>query len=1477
MDFSNKILNSVSMNEPLEPIIKPHAPEVSKARELGMDSMDILKRSLGNNSIAYMFFDGYGSNKDAFEEDKAWDKEQAKTSLIGKIHPSLIDSLVDSSVSEAHLNAQMKEAEYDSAAQEYLDRIPWYKQFGYAGVAEATNIPIYVGAALAFPATTAAASATFLGSAVLSGTAGVTLEAIKDVVGKEDKTAIDYLGAFLIDGTIGGVLGKSYGTFDDMAANSLKRATGITKEVEEKIAKEATEEGRRKILSDAYQAKVNREMSDSMYDKLDAAVNQSKQGSVKKVWQAVRQDLAYATGKSPSDTMSEFSKKLFPDPTLQTNQGIDLNTERILLEDKMIASLLELQPNVRDFSELVTGSKGMLGIKPSGTVEDSFYSLIGQAQKLKGIFPDESLDVIVDRVIKEQGYKASAELKKVVKDGITKAEDISVKMHRSLKEHGNTQFQEGGIKEDRNYMHFVYDKEYIARLRNEGVSRQQMSNFFGNAIASHFAKKGEIPNIDFNNLGELFYEAVSNSAVGYNKTFSNVLDEIMTSKKVGDETKSLFERVKKEKDVVSGEEAGIAARERTGIDYGYEQKFQVDGGEVNLRLHDLISNNYWTSMTKYARRMAGTTVGQKHKWIRKIPRKSPEQVREDAAKTEEGIKLQQAVERRRELEQQINKAIVDNELFDISKLAPRDVDNMVSYLGQELSNYVPKAQRVFEYYSNAAESYLTMTKAEYGRLISAAKKTKSGKPKTKQEDETMFKHIDWYDENYDTLLTAKKDDYVSNMQGIENQLDIPKKTINEAVRFLKGETKHRDSFTTTLKAFQDRFIELGGTVESFVKEFPLAKVLGDDLNIDIKNMKDEFAKLVDADTNLESFLSKSVKDYGYRKKASEYFNELFQPVRQLRLKSKELARLEEKQAKKGLTKTDIAKVNKLKREIQANEEYISAKIEESEFGPELRQSIESAVDKYANAGERAHDIAHDMWRELYPDKDIAVKTDEYNRLYKRAQKQAQDEIDTSAERSVIAELDAPKYPTEEARTLSTMEDYADFEQQIVNELEQQVIDGKISNVEKSKNITRLRHILKELQGLPTAKEPDSMMNKIYRVMHNMNVGRLLGQTGFTMAAEGATIAVDQGVRNMFKTMPSFGNLLKAYKTGKITNEQVAEIQEFTGMFNELMSSPKMYELSHEYAPSGTRMDSFLGKAENMSQNFAEFTLMMGGVKPMTAMFQAAHTIGIFNKMKKVANGGKKSENYIKMLKELGMSKDAVAQVYDNILRFADDKKMNFSKWDVDTRNMFLAGVRRRTDTLVQKQQLGDQMSWVVGESDHILQSTVVGKILTELKMFSLVSHTKQLGRVINRADFHSAMLVSSWAMALSLSYMAKQHLNYAGNKDKLEEALEPDKMIPAVVSQMPLAGMLPQITDMISTSVFGKPLLGHHRNSGIVSDFFSTIPSVDLANNLLKTIGTPVQDIYKDEVDIDTAKPVFNTLGINNSWLTRPFVESQRE
>jgi len=449
-------------------------------------------------------------------------------------------------------------------------------------------------------------------------------------------------------------------------------------------------------------------------------------------------------------------------------------------------------------------------------------------------------------------------------------------------------------------------------------------------------------------------------------------------------------------------------------------------------------------------------------------------------------------------------------------------------------------------------------------------------------------------------------------------------------------------------------------------------------------------------------------------------------------------------------------------------------------------------------------------------------------------------------------------------------------------------DEALSDGEIKKEMAIYDETIRELMGKPLAENPFGQGAQALRSIKNMNVARYLGQTFWTMSAEMGSTIWNTGLVHFIRATPMMGQLIKQFKTGKFDDELMQEIYTHLGLMGEMNRGIGFSKYEHDFAhvPAGgsaaSKKQGALNKFEKVSDQFKEAALMIGGIKPLTAFFEAATSSGLITKMMKIAQGGKVKGGFATTMKEMGFTGQTLETILLEMRRHVKTtdskafgpkvKKLNMEDWDPAVRELFIQGIKRMTNTIVQRSTLGDKVGITIG--DKLVQNTVVGKLGLEMKGYVLNSWSKQLGRALTRRDLYSLGLLTTQMGLGALAYMAQVHTNYPHDPKKRAELLKPEAIAKATFARSSMASWLPSIIDTGAATRLYEPQFKHARSSGLASDVVSGMPVVDLLNTAGAMVGMPATLTGFAETDAGKVKAATRLLPLNNAFGVRALQES---
>lgn len=452
-----------------------------------------------------------------------------------------------------------------------------------------------------------------------------------------------------------------------------------------------------------------------------------------------------------------------------------------------------------------------------------------------------------------------------------------------------------------------------------------------------------------------------------------------------------------------------------------------------------------------------------------------------------------------------------------------------------------------------------------------------------------------------------------------------------------------------------------------------------------------------------------------------------------------------------------------------------------------------------------------------------------------------------------------------------------------NQIKREMEDAGATERQIENDLVRFDEMVKELQGLPTSTDPFSAATQVQRIMKNLNIARLLGQTGWTMTAELGSVMFESGIRN-FMEFSSFKQMFRQFATGQIDDKLAKEIQLFTGLGANLNRAIGINKYDHEFSftdlTNANQFDSMLNKIENFSEKATEATLLLGGVKPLTAGFEMIMAKSILQEVMDIASKKSLSKGDYKFLNEIGLSEEMAQKIQAQISKYSKqvEKKwsnghkvteLNFDKWDdVDAQDMLITAMRRKAHQVVQRSSLGDKIGIVAGK--NLFKNTLVGRFFLELKDYMITSYVKQFGRAMERRDAYVLGLISTQMAFLTLGTAMQNYTNFVGNDDKMEKAFEPNNFLRTVIGRMPAASYLPTVIDNTARLATGDTIFNSNRYHSGVQDAFMSMPSVDLAAKVGSIFSMPYKaatgSFGGKEVDsLFGIAPLGNTYGVRTA------------
>jgi len=409
-------------------------------------------------------------------------------------------------------------------------------------------------------------------------------------------------------------------------------------------------------------------------------------------------------------------------------------------------------------------------------------------------------------------------------------------------------------------------------------------------------------------------------------------------------------------------------------------------------------------------------------------------------------------------------------------------------------------------------------------------------------------------------------------------------------------------------------------------------------------------------------------------------------------------------------------------------------------------------------------------------------------------------------------------------------------------------------------------------GKGTKIDPDGKTWQGVRIANNLVRAAKLGATWFAMATELARLTHAHGIATMIQTSGAFKDVITAYR-GKNFSNVYRELQLHEALGGELgqMSSIAKYDdmLGQLGGEATTRLEKF----EKFSDLAAEATALLGGVKSGTAILEYWGSLAARSKMLKFAQKGMDNKAY-DYFEQFGFNREMADKIAGQINKFSDKNPnyplLNLDKWEGTLGHQWSLGARRRSYELVQRANFGDQAAIIL--NGQLIGDTPMGSLAMNLKQYMMVAYNKQLSKGlidISRGGKDMMDTFGNWsyqAAFSSVSYTAKTYSTYAGNKEKLDEMLTPERIAANTFSMSTFSTFIPSAVDFVASGVTDQPLFNTYAKQG-GSPFAVESYAKDVVG-AVKTIGQYVSP-YATATESELRRalgvlPLSNVIGVRN-------------
>lgn len=408
-----------------------------------------------------------------------------------------------------------------------------------------------------------------------------------------------------------------------------------------------------------------------------------------------------------------------------------------------------------------------------------------------------------------------------------------------------------------------------------------------------------------------------------------------------------------------------------------------------------------------------------------------------------------------------------------------------------------------------------------------------------------------------------------------------------------------------------------------------------------------------------------------------------------------------------------------------------------------------------------------------------------------------------------------------------------------------------------KHLGYLEDIRAYTLGRPMAGQEFGTMDRVLRVLRDVNFIRNMGQAGFAQIPEIGNLVGLAGMRAFTMHVPAFGDVLR-HARGKTLDDDLARDLINMGLGAESLSiKPNLREMD-EWA-----FDRQLSKIEQLAEKGKYLTANVSGLAAMNDALHTAASKMFVQKFSDYAQGitrlGKKD---LARLNWAGIGEDNIDGIFARLKEFTELGEngrvlgIRWEDWqraDPESFDAFNLAVFRESRKAIQQPTIGETAPWM---------HTQIGKILTQFRSFTLVAWAKQ---GIHNLHYADASTATAWSLSMMLAgaaYAAQNSINFAHDDEQRAKRLKPEEIAKAAFQRAGFSSLTPAAWDTIMQFTRGEPTFAYGRTTGLGTGFIVGNPTMDLVTSKgLGTLQNVTRSLFDDE-HMWTRKDVKNGLGL---------------
>jgi hypothetical protein len=404
-------------------------------------------------------------------------------------------------------------------------------------------------------------------------------------------------------------------------------------------------------------------------------------------------------------------------------------------------------------------------------------------------------------------------------------------------------------------------------------------------------------------------------------------------------------------------------------------------------------------------------------------------------------------------------------------------------------------------------------------------------------------------------------------------------------------------------------------------------------------------------------------------------------------------------------------------------------------------------------------------------------------------------------------------------------------------------------------VDRLTAMANYVEGKPMHLGSQSAVSDVLRIARAANYVRLSGGFAIANITDPMNLLTQGGVSALINNVPAFKSLISRAKSGKLSNELLAEIEAMAApgtdrltrqLFNRMSLEDSAYRFGGgKFGRLSAWADKKLAVGARISNDIS-FLSTLNMASQRAAALTAAHNITSYAYR---FPEGLPSAKWVNRMAEIGLSEADAKIVFAQIRKHTITepgwltgrkiKRLDIDSWsDQRAAQLFVNAIDKWSRTAVQDNSVSSLAKWM---------TTDLGRTMLQFRTFNVVAWEKSLLQGVNRLRYGDMQQVGVWLGGIlfsGLTYVARTQIDSVG-MDEVEKADFLDRRLTNFAiganafGRSNMSSLLPDIVDTAASHIGIPGVFGNTRASGLTR-LLTSFPTLDLVNKGASTTLLPV-------------------------------------